>query len=84
MNESNPALRACPFCANEKLTIAYADSGRTIVVMCSECKAMGPRASHTDPTGHAELLWNSRYGVGIEHYRLQQWDAAVAALPRSS
>jgi hypothetical protein len=67
MTESNSDLRPCPFCANDKLTIVHADGGRTITVMCSECKATGPRVTHTDPKGHAEHLWNLRYGVGIEH-----------------
>jgi uncharacterized Zn finger protein len=60
-------LRACPFCANEKLTVVYADSGRTIVVKCNECGAHGPLATNQDPPGHAESMWNLRYGVGVEH-----------------
>ena len=60
-------LRPCPFCANEKLTIVYADSGRSITVKCDECGASGPRAMNTDPPGHAENQWNLRYGAGIEH-----------------
>ncbi len=56
-------LRPCPFCANASLIVVHADGGRTIVVMCSECKATGPRATNTDPPGHAEDVWNTRFGV---------------------
>jgi hypothetical protein len=34
-----------------------------VVVTCSGCGAMGPRANVTDPPGHAEFLWNQRFGL---------------------
>jgi len=58
-------LRPCPFCAKTRLTVATLDYEHTqfIVVTCSACGAMGPRANITDPTGHAEFLWNQRFGM---------------------
>ena len=62
-------LRPCPFCANERLTVATFGNEQTrfVVVTCTECGAMGPRAVSTDPSGHAEHLWNQGFGVGVEH-----------------
>jgi ribosomal protein S27E len=53
-------LSPCPFCANVALTIATFghEQAQFVVVTCSECGAMGPRASGGDPPGHAEFLWN--------------------------
>ena len=60
-------LRPCPFCANHKLTTVYASGGRVVIVKCDECGATGPVATGTDPSGHAEFLWNQRYGTKTEH-----------------
>src|SRR5437870_65518 len=56
-------LRLCPFCANTNLTVATFGNEQTnfIVVACTECGAMGPRATGADPSGHAEHLWNQRF-----------------------
>jgi len=58
-------LRPCPFCASTHLTVATLGDDETqfVVVTCSGCGAMGPRASVTDPAGHAEFLWNQRFGL---------------------
>jgi hypothetical protein len=32
--------------------------------MCPECGAVDPMATPDDPPGHAEHLWNQRFGVG--------------------
>src|SRR5439155_10050129 len=58
-------LRPCPFCANTHLTVATLVHEQTqfVVVTCSGCGAMGPRANVTDPAGHAEFLWNQRFGA---------------------
>src|SRR5207248_11557414 len=58
-------LRPCPFCASANLTVATVGSEQTqfVVVTCSGCGAMGPRANVTDPPGHAEFLWNQRFGL---------------------
>ena len=63
-------LRPCPFCANDRLTVATFGNEQVVytVVTCTECGAMGPRASGDEPPGHAEHLWNQRFGVGVEHY----------------
>ena len=60
-------LRPCPFCANDRLTIVYADGGRAMAVKCDECGAVGPQATNSDPPGHAETKWNLRFGAGVEH-----------------
>ena len=67
--DEGEALRPCPFCANTNLTVARLGYERKqfVVVTCSECGAIGPRANATDPQGHAEFLWNQRFGVGKEH-----------------
>ena len=66
--------RACPFCANTRLTVTTFGDKRTpfVAVVCSECGAMGPRASASDPPGYAEHLWNQRFGV---------WHRALSARP---
>ena len=58
-------LRACPYCASENLSLATLDSNQLqfVAVTCSGCGAMGPRANVTDPAGHAEFLWNQRFGL---------------------
>ena len=58
-------LRRCPFCASENLTVATLgfEQSQFVVVMCSGCGTMGPRAEVTDPPGHAEFLWNQRFGL---------------------
>ena len=59
-------LRRCSFCANAHLTVAavgHGDKVERIAVVCTECGAFGPMASADDPPGHAEFLWNQRYGV---------------------
>jgi hypothetical protein len=58
-------LRPCPFCASTHLTVATLGHEQTqfVVVACSGCGATGPRANVTDPSGHAEFLWNQRFGV---------------------
>ena len=62
-------LRPCPLCANERLAVANVgnDKRRLTVVPCSECGAVGPRANADDPPGHAEHLWNQRFGYKAEH-----------------
>jgi len=58
-------LRPCPFCGNEKPTVVAMGSGKVerVSVVCSECGAVGPTAAADDPPGHAEYLWNLRYGI---------------------
>src|SRR5207302_9799139 len=58
-------LRPCPFCASRNLTVATLGSEQTqfVVVTCSGCGAMGPRANVTDPPGRAEFVWNQRFGL---------------------
>ena len=61
-----PELRRCPFCANEHPSVAAvgrSDKVERVAVVCAECGAFGPMASADDPPGHAEYLWNQRYGV---------------------
>ena len=57
------------FCANDQLTVATFGNEQTqyVVVACSECGAMDPRASTSDPPGHAEHLWNQRFGADAEN-----------------
>ena len=59
-------LRCCPFCANETLTVASViiEIGEVRCVKCPECGARGPLATGSNPPGHAEFLWNQRYGSG--------------------
>jgi len=58
-------LRPCPFCDGRQLVVARVtdDDRVSIAVVCLECGASGPRADGDDPPGHAEFLWNSRYGA---------------------
>jgi hypothetical protein len=58
-------LRPCPFCASTRLTVATLGEEQMefVVVTCTGCRAMGPRANVTDPPGHAEFLWNQRFGL---------------------
>jgi len=61
----NTDLRPCPFCANTQLAVStlHYEPTQFVVVTCSKCGAIGPRAKVTDPSGHAEFLWNQRFGV---------------------
>ena len=56
-------LRPCPFCANERLSVVRAGTGKDagVRVCCTECGASGPMASDQDPVGHAEHMWNQRF-----------------------
>jgi hypothetical protein len=58
------ALRCCPFCANENLVVVTFGSvaAKSTAVTCPECGALGPRASADDPPGHAQHMWNLRFG----------------------
>jgi hypothetical protein len=62
-------LRLCPFYANLTLKIVVAPENKREPrrVTCTECGAMGPIAWTGDPPGHAEYLWNLRYGKATEH-----------------
>jgi hypothetical protein len=57
-------LLCCPFCANETLTIASViiEIDEVPCVKFPECGARGPLATSRDQPGHAEFLWNQRYG----------------------
>jgi hypothetical protein len=39
------------------------DAARNVAMVCTECGAIGPCASADDPPGHAEYLWNQRFGM---------------------
>jgi hypothetical protein len=58
------SLRPCPFCAHDEPVLAAfgRDAVERIAVICPECGALGPMATADDPPGHAEHLWNSRFG----------------------
>jgi hypothetical protein len=62
-------MRPCPFCANLnlKLVVSPVANAETIVICCSECGASGPISTRADPPGHAEILWNQRYGCRTDH-----------------
>jgi Lar family restriction alleviation protein len=58
-------LRPCPFCANDKPVVVQSEQelADIVVVVCHECGAVGPHATAEDPAGHAEFLWNQRFGM---------------------
>jgi len=58
-------LRPCPFCAHDAPTVATVGNEQLLffVVTCGECGAIGPYAANDDPPGHAEHLWNPRFGL---------------------
>jgi hypothetical protein len=58
-------LRPCPFCAHEKPTLVMMGSGTVerVSVVCPECGTDGPSTTADEPPGHAEYLWNQRYGA---------------------
>jgi len=58
-------LRRCPFCAHEMLTLVAmgGDKVERVSVVCAECGDVGPMTTADDPPGHAEYLWNQRYGA---------------------
>jgi hypothetical protein len=64
MEPSRP-LRSCTFCADAAPILAAVrrDGVERISVMCAECGAVGPMATADDPSGHAEHLWNQRFGI---------------------
>ena len=58
-------MSAIDLCGNEKPTpVAMGgDTIKRVSVVCTECGAVGPTAAADDPLGHAEYLWNLRYGA---------------------
>jgi hypothetical protein len=59
-----PDLRSCPFRADEKPVLSAGGWIRVeaVAAICPKCGALGPMATGDDPPGHAERLWNSRFG----------------------
>ena len=39
------------------------DKAERVSVVCAECGDVGPMTTADDPPGHAEYLWNQRYGA---------------------
>jgi hypothetical protein len=39
------------------------DKVERVSVACTECGCAGPMTAADDPPGHAEDLWNQRYGA---------------------
>jgi len=58
-------LRPCPFCGHDAPTLVVmgGDHVERVSVVCAECGAVGPMTIADDPPGHAEYLWNQRYGA---------------------